>query len=427
MSASRTTQELDVVLRSIDSMIRSTSAGVTAKMTPPNDPQEAGLLRVRRERPRRRPGRGHRRLPWPSPPRPPKARSSPAGSTSRDRRVKPDPPRRSTSRSSRSDQQPGRRGDLLPPQRQPLPPGLPRRPRAGEVAHSGSAHWTSNGISTRCSARTPQRELAGDERHLLPPVGIHRTTRIPPAIPIPNDLGDLTNRENRAFRPGSQRLSRPPPARGPTGIPDDGNGDGTTITTRRSTTTAGLQLLINGGRLGTEQVHEVLAYPTIRPGLSGSTTGSYDVYAFPFIYPGMYSVPDPSPAQPDQLGWRALLFPNRRRQTQPLAPGDRRQRRRPRSPRPAQARPGGASRPGARRWPGQQRQRTWAGPTRSSSSTRAATVTRSRSGSGLSRPTQNFPASSSPTSSPRSTCPAPRIHRSPSTGPARRASWPTRC
>ena len=38
MSASRTNQELDVVLRSIDSMIRSDLRGVTAKMTPPNDP-----------------------------------------------------------------------------------------------------------------------------------------------------------------------------------------------------------------------------------------------------------------------------------------------------------------------------------------------------------------------------------------------------
>ena len=38
MSLSRTTQELDVVLRQIDSMIRADLAGTTAKMTPPNDP-----------------------------------------------------------------------------------------------------------------------------------------------------------------------------------------------------------------------------------------------------------------------------------------------------------------------------------------------------------------------------------------------------
>ena len=38
MAVSRTTQELDVVLRAIDSMIRSDLAGSTARMTPPNDP-----------------------------------------------------------------------------------------------------------------------------------------------------------------------------------------------------------------------------------------------------------------------------------------------------------------------------------------------------------------------------------------------------
>ena len=38
MTASKATQDIDVNLRQIDSMIRADLAGVTAKMTPPNDP-----------------------------------------------------------------------------------------------------------------------------------------------------------------------------------------------------------------------------------------------------------------------------------------------------------------------------------------------------------------------------------------------------
>ena len=83
MLAARTTQELDVVLRAIDSMIRSDLGGVTAKMTPPNDPAlKQGYFEYMRERPGRPPGRGHRRLSSPSPPRPPRARFSSAGNTS---------------------------------------------------------------------------------------------------------------------------------------------------------------------------------------------------------------------------------------------------------------------------------------------------------------------------------------------------------
>ena len=89
MSASRTTQELDVVLRSIDSMIRSDLAGVTAKMTPPNDP---ALKQGYFEYMENAPPTSRARTPttsWPSPPRPPKARSSPAGSMAVDRHQRP--------------------------------------------------------------------------------------------------------------------------------------------------------------------------------------------------------------------------------------------------------------------------------------------------------------------------------------------------
>ena len=39
--------------------------------------------------------------------------------------------------------------------------------------------------------------------------------------------------------------------------------------------------------------HEAVGYHALQR-VEQSTANSYDVYAFPFIYPGMYSVPDPT-------------------------------------------------------------------------------------------------------------------------------------
>ena len=130
ISASRTNTELDVRLRQLDSTIRSDLAGSTAKMTPPNDPNDKrGYFEYGENAIRRRPGGRHRRLPrlhhqgrrGGSLHRPPGHRSP-----------------RSEARQSATrgdDSQPGRRGDLLPPQRQPLPARLAGRTRAFEIAH----------------------------------------------------------------------------------------------------------------------------------------------------------------------------------------------------------------------------------------------------------------------------------------------------
>jgi prepilin-type N-terminal cleavage/methylation domain-containing protein len=130
------------------------------------------------------------------------------------------------------------------------------------------------------------------------PSDLPLTSSFPSALtPIPNDLGDLTDRQNRYGRPRFandyvNNLSANPVR---DQIADDGNGDGIpdywpTLTANQvnaaftATTTVGVapsSLLNEDG--------------SSRPGANGgyarvgSTT---DIFAFPFMYPGMYSHPE---------------------------------------------------------------------------------------------------------------------------------------
>jgi hypothetical protein len=109
--------------------------------------------------------------------------------------------------------------------------------------------------------------------------------------PVLNDLGDLANRENRAFRPRFLNDVNPQD-----GVPDDNNADGVNdyYPTLYTDGTNGWNGRPNG------HVNEVVPYPTAA--VARQNPGSYDLYAFPFIYPGMYSVPDPVRAA-QGLGW----------------------------------------------------------------------------------------------------------------------------
>ena len=126
--------------------------------------------------------------------------------------------------------------------------------------------------------------------------------------PIPNDLSTLTNRENRAFRPRFVDDVFPKD-----GIPDDNNGDG--VHDYYPT------LYFDGGHgyQGTNgfqiwspnhTTSELVGYPNstnVRFNQSGGV-GSTSLYAFPFIYPGMYSVPSQY-RRTNNLGWIHEVFP----------------------------------------------------------------------------------------------------------------------
>ena len=64
LSSAQALQQIDDQLRRVDGLLHSDLEGVTATFTPPLEPEgQQGLLRVHRERVRRRPGRRQRRLP----------------------------------------------------------------------------------------------------------------------------------------------------------------------------------------------------------------------------------------------------------------------------------------------------------------------------------------------------------------------------
>ena len=130
--------------------------------------------------------------------------------------------------------------------------------------------------------------------------------------PVLNSLGDLTNRENRAFSPGSTT-----PIRRHDGSPDDSNGD------------------------GVPDYYPDRYYHT-RNGLSRSN-------AFPYIYPGAYSKPDPA-SHLRRLDSQPRPIPGRRHDDDlwnhaPLEQGDSLP-----TPDPRRGpRPGGGSRRGGKR------------------------------------------------------------------------------
>ncbi len=139
--------------------------------------------------------------------------------------------------------------------------------------------------------------------------------------PIPNDLGDLTNRENRAFRPRflNDFTSNANPGT-PDGIPDDSNADGindyypTLYYDGQGYSPDGNPINFAPNQFVNENVFS-LSYTAALRRVEPGTLKSWDVYAFPFIYPGMYSVPDPNRVTSPiigglNLGWVHYVPPN---------------------------------------------------------------------------------------------------------------------
>jgi type II secretory pathway pseudopilin PulG len=317
MSASRTNQELDVQLRAIDSMIRSDLAGVTAKMTPPNDPAlKRGYFEYGENAPADAQGedtddfiafttlapegQSFTGRQWLS-----KVATiggtnvqtinqaiQPAPITSQAaeviyfwrngnlyRRVFLVAPNRSTSIATT-----GTIGSNFNPAG-----GLPPQAIGGfNISMFGTSYLASWLGLNEISAR---------------PGGFNGTGNNLP--PIPNDLGDLTNRENRAFRPRFMNDFNPKD-----GIPDDNNADGLPDyypTLYYNGANGHSYVDGNGIPIWSPNfaTKELVGYPPAGPArVDQGTAGSYDVYAFPFIYPGMYSQPDPNRLSLSvSLGW----------------------------------------------------------------------------------------------------------------------------
>ena len=142
------------------------------------------------------------------------------------------------------------------------------------------------------------------------------------APPLLNDLGSLTNRENRAFHPRFRsdfytydRTTGNVTAGVPDGIDDDLNADD--IPDFYPTLYPGV-FQHNPNLAATNGLINELPYT----GTNSRSIASYDVHAFPYIYPGMYSHPDPNSLL---TGWIHSLDPSATSPTfnhSPLLTGD---------------------------------------------------------------------------------------------------------
>jgi type II secretory pathway component PulJ len=314
MSASRTTQELDVVLRSIDSMMRSDLNGVTAKMTPPNDPaQKQGYFEYGEN-----------------------AASDLQGEDTDDFLA-------FTTKAPEGQVFTGRQwllGSAGMPVNQAIQPAtvssqvaevvyflrngnLYRRvflvspERKGSITQSGSSGLTRGTYQTSMfGGSTPLKvSWQGMNDISCRPGGNFNGGPLPP---IPNDLGDLTNRENRRFSPRFSNDFSSPSGNGADGIPDDFNADGVPdyYPTLYFDGSGYLPMNSNNVQVGwapNHFVNEFHPYPSQgslqRVQQHNPNGNAWDVYAFPYIYPGMYSVPDQGRVQ-NGLGWVHYLYPS---------------------------------------------------------------------------------------------------------------------
>lgn len=275
MSASRAYQELDQGLRRLDSTIRQDLKGVTARMTPPNDPKD---------------NRGYFEY----------GENAFADNQGEDT----DDYVRFTTKAPEGQPFTGR--VWLPPlANQAIQPTLVTSQYAEVI------YFLRNGnLYRRVLLVAPERQSsispgATPAITFSPTSGLFsgltvswqgmndlsaRPPAVPPAIvgttpPVLNTLGDLTNRENRAFHPRFFNDSDGD------GQPDDLNGDA---------------------------VHDL--YPTLYPGvfaaglineISGPSRGTnnYNLLPFPYVFPGAYSKPDPASVGSVQ-GWVHSLDPS---------------------------------------------------------------------------------------------------------------------
>jgi prepilin-type N-terminal cleavage/methylation domain-containing protein len=111
--------------------------------------------------------------------------------------------------------------------------------------------------------------------------------------PVPNDLGHVTNRENRIARPRffNDYVDNANPKNLRDGIPDDGNGDG--IPDYWPTLTWGQVTLAGSNPKGGPLKGLMNEDKSSMPGAGGAgyarLPATRDLHAFPFMYPGMYS------------------------------------------------------------------------------------------------------------------------------------------
>ncbi len=132
-----------------------------------------------------------------------------------------------------------------------------------------------------------------------PPLGLQ-------TIPIPNTLGDLTNRENRAFRPRFTNDYRNNSASNnatPDGSPDDFDNDGLPDYYPTMYPNA-----LNTSAVGSLPTATPLVpsykLATLMDGSSHPTPlTTYDALPFPYIFPGAYSKPMLGTAALPQNGW----------------------------------------------------------------------------------------------------------------------------
>jgi prepilin-type N-terminal cleavage/methylation domain-containing protein len=313
MVAMRTNQELDDSLRLLDLTLRQDLGGVTAKMTPPNNPLwKSGYFEYGENAPADLQGEDtDDYLAFTT--------KAPEGRVFTGRAWIPDPPPLNAGGLAWNKAVMPvtitskyaeviyflRNGNLY---RRVLLVVPERRGAVAltNVASSGifQTNIFSNGIITPNPALLPGGVPVGwyavNDISARPNNGPDlRPNNIPQLTPIPNDLGDLTNRENRFAR---QRFANDffdqvngGGAKFRDGIADDGNFD--LIPDYYPTLTwTQVQIALNSPA-GTPQglMNEDMGS---MPG-AGTIPNSYprlppanDTYAFPFIFPGMYSAPE---------------------------------------------------------------------------------------------------------------------------------------
>ena len=306
MSASRTVQELDVNLRQVDSIIRSDLAGVTAKMTPPNDPKDnRGYFEYGENAyadaqgedtddylaftTRAPDGKLFTGRQWLGP--------AASGQSPINQTIQP------TTITSQVAEVIYflRNGNLY--RRVFLV--VPERANTVVAGRNTGGGFQTTIFGTGATGVTPNVSWLGLNDISARPSPNGTATY----APIANNLRDLTNRENRAFHPrfandfanivtGSLTDGD--------GIPDDNNGDGIPD----YYPTLYYDGVGNSGGAGwapNSSVHEYVAYSgNVR--LGQTDFGATNLYAFPFIYPGMYSVPDDY-RQTNGLGWIHEIYP----------------------------------------------------------------------------------------------------------------------
>ncbi len=297
MIAARSYQELDNDLRRVESVLRSDLEGVTARMTPPNDPAwKRGYFEYGENAPAdlqgedtddylaftTRAARGHGFSGRVWIPRTPQNLAvnqaiQPVAVTSKTAEVIYFL----------------RNGNLY---RRVFLVAPERRGSLGV----GTAVGTQGGYNAPFFGNAAVSWQGMNDLSCRPPEGIN-------AVPIPNDLGDLTSRENRAFRPrfsGDYRVNNSRTSARPDGQPDDFNLDGLPDYYPTFYPNA-FNPISPPGTIPPYKAAELLG----RNPFGLSVFISHDTMPFPFVFPGAYSRPAPETLN-SPYGWLHALDPS---------------------------------------------------------------------------------------------------------------------